>query len=111
MQPASYELAGDQGDWRETVESRAAQVLRRGFDHATHIQSEKAYLPMHVGPQPLPALWATDHKVTSTVALSVPSEPAPRLPEMRVTNNLNEVLTFFQLHPSAIVKIEDEVRY
>jgi len=87
MQPARYQIAGDHGDGRETMESRAAQVFRRGLDHATQIHSEKAYLPMHMGPQPLPALWTTDHKVMSAVALSMPSEPALHLPEMRVTNN------------------------
>jgi len=64
MQPARYQIAGDQGDWGETVESGAAQVFRRGLDYATHVPCEKAYLPMHVGPRPLPALWATEHKVS-----------------------------------------------
>ena len=84
------------------MESGATQVFRRGFDRATHIHSKKAHLPTYVGPRPLPALWATEHKVMPTVALSVPSELALRLPEMRVTNNLNEVLTFFQLHPATL---------
>jgi hypothetical protein len=84
------------------VESSAAQVFRGGLDRAAHIHTEKAHLPVHVGPRPLPALWASRHKVMLLLHFPCHRKRAFRLPEMRVPNNLSEVLTFFQLHPVAM---------